>query len=176
MMNRFQKLIFPLLVCFVLFQEGCGYTQKMVLPRNIHTIHVDTFQHKIPLEKIYAYEPGLEIKITNAVIKRLQQDGNLKVVSRDQADAVLEGDLIGFEQGGVRFTGLERIEEYRLYVIVALRLRDRRTGDIIWEEPDFSGDTSYFVTGPRAVSRTLATDKAIERLARNVVDRIVEDW
>jgi hypothetical protein len=60
--------------------------------------------------------------------------------------------------------------------VVKLRLKEAKTGEILWEEGNFTGDTSYFVFGPRAISRALATDKMIERLARNVVDRIVEDW
>lgn len=164
------------LIVFLSLQSACGYTRKTVLPRGIKTVHVDTFHNKIPLPRVYPYEPGLEIKITNAIIRRLHRDGNLKVVGREKADALLEGDLIGFDQEGVRFTGLERIEEYRLYMVVALRLRDQKTGEILWEEPNFSGDASYFVVGPRAVSRGEAADRAIDRLARNAVDRIVEDW
>ncbi len=162
-------------LCLSLF-AACGYTQKTVLPRGMQTIHVNTFQNKIPAANIYPYEPGMEIKITNAVIRRLHQDGNLKVLPKDRADVVLEGDLTAFDQEGLRFTSLERIEEYRLFVVTALRLRDRKTGELLWEEPNFSGDASYFVTGPRALSRGAATDRAIDRLARNVVDRIVEDW
>lgn len=162
-------------ICLSAF-SSCGYSQKMVLPSGIKAIHVETFQNKVPLGRLYAYEPGLEIKITNAIISRLQVDGNLKVVGRDKADAILEGDLSAFDQEGTRFTGLERIEEYRLYVVTALRLKNPKTGETIWEEPDFSGDASYFVTGARATSRAAAADRAIERLARNVVDRIVEDW
>ena len=172
------RLVFPFLLLAVLWsiQPGCGYTRKTVLPANIHTIHVDTFKNKITLGRLYAYEPGLEIKITNAIIRRLHQDGNLKVVSREKADAILEGDLVGFDQEGLRFTGLERIEEYRLFIVTALRLRNLKTGDILWEEPNFSGDASYFVTGPRAVSRTIAADQAVDRLAHNIVDRVTEDW
>ena len=175
-MKNFRFLALALSGIFLLSQAACGYTRKMTLPREIKTIHVDTFQNKIPVVQVYAYEPGLEIKITNAVIRRLHVDGNLKVVSREKADALLEGDLIAFDQEGVRFTGLERIEEYRLYLGVALRLRDRKTGEILWEESNFSGDTSYFVLGPRAVARGEAVDRAIDRLSRNVVDRIAEDW
>ncbi len=173
-----RPLRFPSAVlCLLLgFNAGCGYTQKTVLPAGIKTIHVETVRNKIPLGKLYAYEPGLEIKITNAIIRRLHVDGNLKVVPREKADAILEADLIGFDQEGMRFTGLERIEEYRLFVAVNLRLKNAKTGDLLWEEPNFSGDASYFVTGPRAVSRTEAADRAIDRLARNAVDRVVEDW
>lgn len=172
--NRFLSL--AAVGLFLTGLTACGYTTKIVLPTGIHTIYIETFRNKIPLGRLYAYEPGLEIKITNSVIRRLEVDGNLKVLPREKADAVLEGDLIGFDQEGLRFSGLERIEEFRLYVVVALRLRNLKTGQILWEEPDFSGDTSYFVQGGRAISRSQAADKAIERLARNVVDRIVEDW
>ena len=168
--------VLPFLGFFLFLLGSCGYTQKTVLPKGIQTIYVETFGNKIPLDTVYAYEPGLEIKITNAMIRRLHRDGNLRVVSREKADAILDGDLIGFDQEGLRFTGLERIEEYRLYVVVALQLRHAKTAEILWEEPNFSGDTTFFVTGPRAVSRTKAAEKAIDRLARNVVDRIVEDW
>jgi len=175
-MKRLSWFGFLALGLFLIGGMGCGYTQKMTLPSGIKTIHVDTFQNKVSLGRLFAYEPGLEIKITNAIIRRLQQDGNLKVVDRESADAVLEGDLIAFDQEGLRFTGLERIAEYRLYVVVALRLKNAKTGATFWEEPNFSGDASYFVTGPRAASRGLAADQAIDRLAHNAVDRIVEDW
>jgi len=175
-MRPSQFLSLPLVGFFLFLQGGCGYTTKVTLPRDIKTIHIDTFQNKMTPGNIYAYEPGLEIKITNAVIRRLHQDGNLKVVPREKADAILEGNLIAFDQDGLRFSGLERIEEYRIYLVVALQLRDRTTGDLLWEERNFSGDASYFVLGPRAVSRVEAVDRAIERLGRNIVDRIVEDW
>ena len=116
----------------LLLQAGCGYTRKMTLPRDVKTIYIDTFQNRMVLGEIYAYEPGMEIKITNAVIRRLQTDGNLKVTAREKADAVLEGELTAIQQDGVRFTGLERVEEYRLYLIVNLKLRDQKTGEVLW--------------------------------------------
>lgn len=174
--SSLKRLSFLVFILLLSLEGGCGYTQKTVLPQGIKTLHVDTFQNKIPLNRVYPYEPGLEIKITNAIIRRLHRDGNLRVVRREKADALLEGELIAYDQEGVRFTGLERIEEYRVYVAVAFRLRDPKTQEIFWEEPNFSGDASYFVAGPRAVARAEAADRAMDRLARNMVDRIVEDW
>ncbi len=156
---------------------GCGYTQKTVLPNDIKTIYVDTVKNKIPIEKVYAYVPGLEIDITNAIIRRLHKDGNLKVVgSREEADAILETDLTAFEQEGLRFTSLESVEEYRMYLVVALKLIDGKTQNILWEEPNLSGDSEYYVSDVRPIAREEASRKTIDRLARNVVDRIVEDW
>ena len=175
-MKSFRFFIFSFLGVFLFFETSCGYTRKVTLPREIKTVHVETFKNKVPLGNVYAYEPGLEMKITNAVIRRFHQDGNLKVVEGEKADAILEGDLTSFDQEGTRFSGLERVEEYRIYLVVALRLKDKKTGETIWEEENFSGDASYFVLGPRAVSRGEAVERAIDRLAHNIVDRTVEDW
>lgn len=155
---------------------GCGYTTQTVLPREIKTLYVETVVNQIPLKEVYAYQPGVEIDVTNAIIRRVHVDGNLRVTTREEADAVLEAKLIRFEQEGLRFTSLERVEEFRLFVVLDMSLVDGQTGELIWSEPNFSGDAEYFVSDVRSVARQEATQRAIERLARNVVDRIVEDW
>ncbi len=155
---------------------GCGYTTKTVLPRNIKTIYVETVKNKLKVEDIYAYQQGLEMDITNAVIRRLQQDGNLKVVEQPKADAILKTDLLSFEQEGLRFNQLEAVKEYRLYIVVGLKLVDAKTGETLWEEPNFTGDTEYFVSDVTSLGEQKAALQAVDRLAKNVVDRIVEDW
>ncbi len=175
-MKKFKKVSCFLMAVSCFFHWSCGYTSKTVLPQNIKTIYVNTVQNNIPVDHVYAYVAGLEIDITNAIIRRLHQDGNLKVVPREQADAVLEAKLIGFEQEGVRFSKLESVEEYRLFVILDMQLVNGKTGEVIWKEPNFSGDSEYFVSTVRTLSREEAARQAVDRLARNVVDRIAEDW
>ena len=133
-------------------------------------------KNKIRVDEIYAYHPGLEMMISNAIVQRLNRDGNLKVVPREKADAILESELIAFDQEGLRFNTLERVTEYRLFAVMALKLRNMKTGQIIWEEPNFSGDAEYFVSDVRSIAREEAAQRVANRLARNVVDRIVEDW
>ena len=156
---------------------GCGYTRHAVLPQNIKSIYVENVKNEIPLSQVYVYQPGLEMAITKALVRRFNRDGNLRVApTADQADAILKSSLRDFEQEGLRFTSLESVEEYRLFIVVSLRLIDARSKKVIWEEPSFSGDAEYFVSNVRSVAREEATQRAIERLARNVVDRVVEDW
>jgi outer membrane lipopolysaccharide assembly protein LptE/RlpB len=156
--------------------SGCSYTRKTVLPRNIKTIYVETVKNKLDADKIYAYQQGLEMDITNAVIRRLQQDGTVKVVKKESADAILKTDLLQFEQEGLRFNQLEGVQEYRLFVVVKLRLVDAKTGDLIWEEPSFTGDNEYYVTNETSIGDQKASVDVVNRLAFNIVDRIVEDW
>lgn len=161
---------------FLTLSSGCGYTHQAALPENIKRVYVNTVLNKIPVDRIYAYQPGLEMSITNALVKRFQQDGNLEVVERKNADAILETELILFNQEGLRFTNLESVEEYRLVMTVNFKLKDAKTGKILMEESNFSGDAEYFVSEVRSIGREEAANRASEKLARNMVNRIVEDW
>jgi len=177
-LSKFQMpgkiLAVMILSSFVL--GGCGYTRQTVLPAGIKTVYVETVKNAVPLTEIYAYQPGVEIQITNEIIRRLQVDGNLKVVPREDADAIFDATLVRYEQEGLRFTSLESVEEFRLFIVLDMQLQDAQTGEVIWLEENFSGDAEYFVSDVRSIAREEATNRAIERLARSVVDRIVEDW
>ena len=172
------KIYISFFLGFLLLTDfsGCGYNHQAALPENIKTIYVNTVLNKIPVDKISTYHPGLEMSITNALVKRFRQDGNLQVVEHKNADAILETDLILFEQEGLRFTSLESVEEYRLVMTVNFRLKDAKSGKIFMEEVNFSGDAEYFVSEVRSIGREEAANRASERLARNMVDRVVEDW
>lgn len=155
---------------------GCGYTSKTVLPNDIQSIYVKTVLNKIPIDQMYSYQPGLEMDITNAIIQRFQVDGNLKIADESRADAVLSANLTAYEQEGVRFNALEGVAEYRLFIVLDLTLTHRETGEVIWTEPNFSGNEEYFVTEVRAQGQRAATIEAIKDLAEKVVDRVTEDW
>ena len=155
---------------------GCGYTQKAHLPNDIKTVAVPTFKNEIPPHEQFAYRPGLEIELTNAVIDRFIFDGNLKVVDESKADAVLEGSIISYKQEGLRFDRLESVEEYRLFLIVKFKLVDRRTNKVLIEEQNFSGRAEFFVSRNPAANRRVAANSATFDLAKSLVDRIVEEW
>jgi hypothetical protein len=146
------------------------------LPRNIKTVYVETVKNKLDPEKIYAYQQGIEMDITNSVIRHFHQDGTVRVVEKDNADAILKMDLLQYEQEGLRFNSLEAVQEYRLFIVMKLRFVDAKTGDLIWEEPNFTGDTEYYVTPVTSIGEQKASQDAVENLSKNIVNRIVEDW
>jgi len=149
---------------------------KVQLPSGIETIYVPNFVNNISQSSRYSYESGLEIDVTNAVIDRLIYDGNLRVVKEENADAVLIGEVIGYEQESLRYNELEGVEQYRLFITTRLTLQKRETEEIIFQESNFTGDTEFFIEGGSAISERAAADNAIEKLAKKIVDRIVEDW
>ncbi len=157
--------------------SGCGYTNKVVLPyTDAQTIAVPMFKNTIPPENILTYVAGLETHLTQAVLDDLVQDGNLKITDTDKADLILRGEIVGYEQEPFRFNHFEQVDEFRLFIVVKLFLEDRKTGQILWKEDNFSGDTQYFINGPRTIQEEQAAQKAILDLAGKIVNRVVEDW
>ncbi len=176
-MRNVQKQFFRGIIMVVLVSmAGCGYTNRATLPNNIRTIAVPTFKNQIKQGDTYTYEAGMEVDITNAIINRLNYDGNLKVVSLDKADATLEGRITSYNQDTVRYEDRASVKEYRLFIGVDLMLKDNRSGEVIWEEKGFTGRTEYFRTGMYAQTERAAAQSAREDLAKKVVDRIIEDW
>ena len=118
----------------VLFCAGCGYTMTGTLPEGVQTIAVPTFKNSISQSDRYTYEAGLEIDLTNAVLDRLLYDGNLKVAKLQDADSVLLGDIVRYEQESIRYNETEGVRQYRLFIVVHLVFKNQNTGEIIWEE------------------------------------------
>ncbi len=162
---------------FLLLISGCGYSNKVVLPyKDAKTIAIPMFRNAIPPENILTYVAGLETNITQAVIDEVAKDGNLKVVDPKNADLILKGEVIGYEQEPFRFNRFEQVDEFRLFIVVRLKLENAKTGDVVWSEKNFSGDTQYFINGPRAIRQEDAAHKAITDLAGKIVNRVVEEW
>ena len=155
---------------------GCGYTQDAKLPSGVKTIFIPTFKNEIPPQEQFAYRPGLEIELTNALVDRFIFDGNLKVVAEDKADAILAGSIISYEQEGLRFDRLENVEEYRLFLVVKFKLIDAKTGKTIMEEPNFSGRAEFFVSRNPLSNRRTSANTATFDLTKSLVNRIVEEW
>ncbi|MDD5427964.1 MAG: LPS assembly lipoprotein LptE [Candidatus Omnitrophica bacterium] len=167
----------------VFIMAGCGYTTQSLLPSDIKSIRVDNFKNRINVAaeqsnvRMYrGYRPGMEIEITTAVINKFLTDGTLKIASAQNADLILTGELIDFNRGALRYDTNENIEEYRIKLIVNIEVRYAKTGELMWSEKGFAGETTYMTTGGLARSENAAVASAIEDLARRIVERTVEVW
>jgi len=112
----------------------------------------------------------------------------MRIAGPDKADSRIEGELVEFRRDALRYDASQNVEEWRLSVVVNVRLYDLTThpadggtppegGELpLWEEERFTGDTTYFELGANAESESTARDRAIRDLARRIVERTVEDW
>lgn len=167
-------------ICLLaVYLSGCGYTTRSALPSSWRTIYVPPFANKIDYtneNKRTLYIPLMEVKVREGIVSRFQFDGNLKIAKEATADLILQGELVDYSRGAVRYTDNDDVQEYRIYISVNLKLTEVPSGEVVWEENGFTGEASYFLTGPHARSETLAVNDAITDLARRVIERTVENW
>lgn len=148
---------------------GCGYTISALRGGNIQNIHIDTFLNK-------TYEQGLDRLITDAVIDEFIFKGGIKVVEEDRADARLKGTIKKYVLKPISYDRENQAEEYRLRIIVDVSLEDVATKKTIWHSRDISGEWTFLFTGPLSIPEEEARDKAIEYLAREIVQQTLEMW
>ncbi len=173
-----------LLSAFCLLANGCGYTTRPGLATHLKTVYVKPFTNTIDLTALSTgydtqfplYRHQMEVDLTNQVIKRYQFTGLLRPVGPERADCRLEGDLVAFRRDPLRYDASQQVEEWRLNIVVDLRFYDQTDQTLIWEEDDFTGDTTYFARGAKTESESAALDRALIDLARRIVERSVENW
>lgn len=169
--------------CLLVTVLGCGYTTRSMISNEYRTICIPAFANKIDItgdqdsgSKYRIYRPLLETEITTVVNNKYLFDGNLKPVNRESADLRLEGALVDFRRDPLRYTDNDEVYEYRINIIVDLKLYDNKTDKLIWQENNFTGEFTYFTQGPFATSESSAVNKAVADLARRIVERTVEQW
>lgn len=172
------------LFCFLsLALSGCGYTTRSLIAGKYKTINIAPFVNKIELtlesnsnSKYKIYRPMLESEVTKVVISSFLYDGNVKPVAEDIADLSLKGELVEFRRDPLKYTANDDVEEYRINIVVNLSLWDKKNEKLVWEEKNFTGNATYFVSGPQAKSEDQAVQEAIKDLSRRIVERVVEQW
>lgn len=179
----FIKYIGFLSLIVALFIAGCGYTTRSLLPENFKTIYVENVKNDIRvtaeqnnLRMYRGYRPGMETELTKAIIDRYRFDGNLKVVSDNRADLILDCALIDYKRDALRYDANDNVDEYRIILIVNMKLIDAKTGDVVWTEKGFAGESTYNTIGNLAMTDSGGVADAMNDLARRIVERTVEAW
>ena len=162
---------------------GCGYTTRSMIGNKYKTIYVAPFVNKVNItnqadaeNKYRIYRPMIETEITRSVNNRYLFDGNLRPLKEESADLILKGEVMDFRKDALRYDNNNNVNEYRINLVVNISLWDRETNKLIWQENNFTGDTTYFPTGNQAISEDTAVRNALDDLSRRIVERTVEQW
>ena len=75
----------------VLVLAACGYSSGYRLPEGVYRLAVPMFENQtFPLRR------ELEYDLTRSIRQRLELKTDARIVSREEADAVLEGTILTF--------------------------------------------------------------------------------
>jgi hypothetical protein len=158
--------------------SGCGYAlvgRGTVVDPGIKKIAVPVFKDSTG-------RPGLDQKVTQKVVEELLKRGRFDVVAeRIGADAVVEGELLRYDQTPVGFSdaGATRTQASRYSVTLTARVRYLKIGqeEPIWANESFSFRDEYDV-GSDPTAFFDQSGQAIERLstsfARSLVAAMLE--
>ncbi len=160
------------LLGFSLATLGCaGYKLGPIAKTEYRSVAVKMFKNA-------TYQPQLEAPITNAIIKRFQNDATLAIRSTDDADIVLSGEVTNYYRTMLRGQHLDTTvpAEIRLYIEVRVQVYERNTGRVILPSAAFTAYTDTFTGRDQQSAEQQALPLIADKLARQVVARIVEPW
>ena len=143
---------------------GCGYSFRGTLPEHIQTVAVPIFVNKTG-------EPKLGSVLTNGVLEAFSTNGRLRVVRREDADAVLEGEVIGYSVVSISYDSNANVRQYRLTVTMNLKLLDMKKSAVLFEEHSFREKADFNVQN--AVSQTIAVEETAVRSAAIEIGRAI---
>ena len=148
----------------MLLLGGCGYSVRGHLPADVRTVAIPVLANRTS-------KPAVETEMTRALADAFATDGRLKVVSRDVADAVLEGEVMGYELISIAFDPAANVRLYRLVVTMNVKLRDLRRDTVLFDGVGLSEKADFRVSG--TVSETISREEIALRSAALDIARAV---
>src|SRR6266498_4388784 len=145
---------------------GCGYSLGGNLPPHVKTVAV-------PIFKNLTQQPAIENVITSAVVNAFANGGRLKVVPVEQADSILEGEIVGYTVDSIAFDSSINAQVFRLRVTVNIQFRDVRNNTMLWRQEGLEERSDFRARGD--VSETLSQERvgAASQAAVDIGRRIV---
>ncbi|WP_022853709.1 LPS assembly lipoprotein LptE [Thermodesulfatator atlanticus] len=168
-----KKCLLVFLFCLLC---ACGY-QLEGRPSNFnpswHTIYIPVWEN-----------PTAEIRLGEIIAqelrKRVELAGDLKIAPKDQADLILEGEIVSVSVGGLSYDVYTKTLERRVYLRAKAILKDRE-GRIIWQNSNISRYEDYPVESENVgeevdPGREIALEKICRDLAEIIYHQIISSF
>jgi len=175
------RVMVSLLTAALLLLAGCahheeadarprsgGYHWGLKYPEGIHTVAVPIFTTK-------DFHRGVEFQLTDALVKQIEAFTPYKVVDRDKADTLLEGEIVSITpmvQSYSAQTNTPQEMEYQL--TVNFTWKEIRTGRVLVRRTNYRQTTVYYPTLGEA--SYVGSQTATEKLAASIVHEMEAPW
>jgi hypothetical protein len=131
----------------------------------------------VPTFKNRTLEPAVENTVTAAVISAFANSGKLRIAPAEEADSILEGEIVGYQIQSLAVDRTINVREYRLLVTMNIHFRDARRGDTLWRQEGLQEKSDFRVPGQ--VSETISREAGAVReaavdIGRKIVNLVVD--
>lgn len=174
---------FALSACLVaagLSTSGCGYQQaastanapagykwSSLYRGDVKTVAIPIFGNR-------TYYREVEFGLTTAVAKQIEMRTPYKIVPRERADTVLEGEIVRVRARTLS-EGAGAVPQEQLYnVSVNFVWRDLRTGAILVQRKEFEQAATWYAR--LGEGQYYAQQQDVERLALAIVQEMEAPW
>lgn len=133
-----------LLLCLAVFLGGCGYYFPHVYDGPEKFIYMPNWKNKTS-------NLGLDAKIYQSLSRWFQKSSSLTITkNKEQADFILAGEILSIDLPSVSYGADARAREVKIWLTVRYVLKDLKTGELLWEEPQQILTEAYSVDGGSA--------------------------
>ena len=159
-----------------LFTGGCsadptqGYSFTHSHDETVRTVAVPMFQNP-------TFSRGLEIELTDAIIKEIQAKTPWRVTSEGTANTTLSGTLT---DSRLRRLSIGRDTGYAQEIAVELTVdfdwKDSRTGKTLVSRRNFTASEAFVPASPANERIESGQHAAVQRIARDIVAELRSNW
>lgn len=154
------------LVIGATFMLSCSvYTFNPRGKSEIGSIAVERFENKTP-------EYGLADQMTDIVIDALIEDGTMKVLSTDMAEAILVGVLTRYERVPHKFDENDQVQQYKVVMVFDVSLTESSDKTELWHET-MRQEGIYDVEGETEED---GRQEAIALLVEAIMNKTTRSW
>jgi outer membrane lipopolysaccharide assembly protein LptE/RlpB len=162
--------LFIALSLLALLLSACGYTMSkagsQAGPMG------GKYRVAVPLFVNGTYEPLVEKQVTSALKDELAIDGRWVLTDRGDADMLVSGKVTKVELLPLSYDAQERILEYRVRLVLDVKVTEVKSGKVLWKEQDMETFSDYRVIEDITKSK-INKGEAINKASKNFAEEFI---
>jgi len=158
-------VMFSMLLLGAFLLAGCFYSMNPRGAVTVKSVAVERFQNDTP-------EFGLADQMTDAIITAFIADGTMKVLPREQAEAVLLGTLTRYQRRPYEYDENDQVTAYAVEMDFDIQLKKPADDSLLWQEMMSQRGVYDLQTETEEVGR----QKALELLVQAIINRTTKSW
>ena len=152
--------------------SGCGYKIGTMHRTDVKSIAIPVWTRGSGV-----FRRGLEMDLTQAVVKRVQLDTRYRISNEAKADSKLTGELTNVRQRSLTIntnTGSSRAMEATF--TVSFKWVDLRSGEELTVKENFEVSGRYITAAPFNETFFAGSREAIDQAAQRIVEQLEQGW
>lgn len=150
--------------------SGGGYHFGATHRTDVKTVAVPVFENT-------TFSHGLEITLTDAIIKEIHRVTPWRVAAREQADTTLTGAITSSDLRKLsRQSETGMVQEVAVELIVTFEWKLNRTGEVLVTRRNFRAADVFTPSRGAQERLDLGEQAAVDRLAKDIVSELRSSW